>query len=201
MSQSGFDVMQKQDKDAPVTWEAYEGLRAHLTELITQSGDHVDTNMQAVQIKVDGTAATITTMQTQMTALQVSIQQLTTSVNGLQAALDQRQQGGNDDNGSVHGDNDNLRANHGRGRGGQGQFRQPNFGLGARRLPVQDDDILSKPKFSIPKFEGSTDVEDYLTWELNMEKIWRLHDYSEDKKIKLASSEFDGYALRWWIVF
>src|SRR4051812_19425815 len=31
-----------------------------------------------------------------------------------------------------------------------------------------------------------------------MEKIWRLHDYSEDKKIKLASSEFDGYALRWW---
>src|SRR4051812_20153864 len=31
-----------------------------------------------------------------------------------------------------------------------------------------------------------------------MEKLWRLHDYSEDKKIKLASSEFDGYALRWW---
>ena len=31
-----------------------------------------------------------------------------------------------------------------------------------------------------------------------MEKLWRLHDYTEDKKIKLASSEFDGYALRWW---
>src|SRR3954464_9112490 len=31
-----------------------------------------------------------------------------------------------------------------------------------------------------------------------MEKLWRLHDYSEDKKIKLASSEFDGYALHWW---
>ena len=198
MSQAPFDVMQKQAKDAPVTWEAYEGLRDHLTDVIAKSGDHIDTNMQAVQMKVDGTAATVTTMQAQMTALQASIQQLTTSLNGMQAALDQRQQGGNDDNGSVHGDNDNLRPNHGRDRGGQGQFRQPNFGLGARRLPVQDDKILSKPKFSIPKFEGSTDVEDYLTWELKMEKIWRLHDYSEDKKIKLASSEFDGYALRWW---
>jgi hypothetical protein len=25
-----------------------------------------------------------------------------------------------------------------------------------------------------------------------------LHAYTEDKKVKLASSEFDGYALRWW---
>src|SRR4051812_49420523 len=198
MSQASFDVMQKQDKDAPVTWEAYEGLRDHLTDLIIKSGDHVDNNMQAVQMKVDGTADSVTTMQTQITALQASIQQLTTSVTGLRDALAQRQQGGHDDDGSFHGDNDNLRVNPGRGCGGHGQFRQPNFGLGARRLPVQDDDILSKPKFSIPKFEGSTDVEDYLTWELKMDKIWRLHDYSEDKKIKLASSEFDGYALRWW---
>jgi hypothetical protein len=25
-----------------------------------------------------------------------------------------------------------------------------------------------------------------------------LHAYTEDKKVRLASSEFDGYALRWW---
>jgi hypothetical protein len=25
-----------------------------------------------------------------------------------------------------------------------------------------------------------------------------LHAYTEYKKVKLASSEFDGYALRWW---
>src|SRR3954468_2243120 len=185
MSQASFDVMQKLDKDAPVTWEAYEGLRDHLTDLITKSGDHVDLNMQAVQMKVDGSAATITTMQTQMTALQASIHQLTTSVTGLRNAIDQRQQGGHDDDGSFHGDNDNLRVNPGRGRGGQGQFPQPNFGLGARRLPIQDDDILSKPKFSIPKFEGSTDVEDYLTWELKMEKIWRLHDFPRTRRSSL----------------
>jgi hypothetical protein len=57
---------------------------------------------------------------------------------------------------------------------------------------------LGKPKFSIPKFEGGTDVEEYLTWELKIAKLWHLHDYTEDKKINLASSEFDGYALRWW---
>ena len=60
------------------------------------------------------------------------------------------------------------------------------------------DDGLGKPKFSIPKFDGSIDPEDYLTWELKIEKLWRLFDYPEDKKVKLAASEFDGYALRWW---
>ena len=28
--------------------------------------------------------------------------------------------------------------------------------------------------------------------------MWRLHDYTEDRKVKLASVESDGYALRWW---
>ncbi|KAK1606193.1 hypothetical protein QYE76_029866 [Lolium multiflorum] len=70
------------------------------------------------------------------------------------------------------------------GRNGRGQY---------------EEDGLGKPKFSIPKFEGGADVEEYLTLELKIEKLWSLHpNYSEDKKIKLASSEFDGYALRWW---
>src|SRR3954469_15842572 len=63
---------------------------------------------------------------------------------------------------------------------------------------VQQEDGLGKPKFSLPKFEGSNDVEEYLIWELKIEKLWRLHEYTEDRKIKLTSSEFDGYALRWW---
>jgi hypothetical protein len=57
---------------------------------------------------------------------------------------------------------------------------------------------LGKPKSYIPKFEGSTNVEEYLIWELKIDKLWRLHDYTEDRKIKVASSKFDGYALRWW---
>ncbi|KAK1677603.1 hypothetical protein QYE76_038451 [Lolium multiflorum] len=65
-------------------------------------------------------------------------------------------------------------------------------------LHNRKDDGLGKPKFSIPKFERGPDVEDYRTWELKIEKLWRLHDCTEDRKIKLASSEFDGYALHWW---
>ncbi|KAK1595174.1 hypothetical protein QYE76_026952 [Lolium multiflorum] len=73
------------------------------------------------------------------------------------------------------------------------------FPLGRNGRGQDEEDGLGKPKFSIPKFEGGADVEEYLTWELKIEKLWSLHpNYSEDKKIKLASSEFDGYALRWW---
>ncbi|KAK1633161.1 hypothetical protein QYE76_007476 [Lolium multiflorum] len=37
---------------------------------------------------------------------------------------------------------------------------------------------------------------------LKIEKLWSLHPhYTEDRKIKLASSEFDGYALHWWDAF
>ncbi|KAK1610106.1 hypothetical protein QYE76_033779 [Lolium multiflorum] len=71
--------------------------------------------------------------------------------------------------------------------------------LGRNGRGQDEEDGLGKPKFSIPKFEGGADVEEYLTWELKIEKLWSLHpNYSEDKKIKLASSEFDGYALCWW---
>ena len=48
MSQSGFDVMHTHARDAPVTWEAYEGLHDHLTGMITKSVDVIDTNVQAV---------------------------------------------------------------------------------------------------------------------------------------------------------
>ncbi|KAK1696223.1 hypothetical protein QYE76_012920 [Lolium multiflorum] len=71
--------------------------------------------------------------------------------------------------------------------------------LGRNGRGQDEEDGLGKPKFSIPKFEGGADVEEYLTWEIKIEKLWSLHPhYSEDRKIKLASSEFDGYALRWW---
>src|SRR4051812_11864537 len=33
---------------------------------------------------------------------------------------------------------------------------------------------------------------------MKIEQLWRLHEFTDNKKIKLASSEFDGYALLWW---
>ena len=146
-------------------------------------------------MKVDATENTVNAMQTQVTDLQTSIQQLTTSVNGLHVAVEQRHRDGHGDDDSVHGDNEHMLGNNGRGRG---LGARPPPHLGARRVPLQEEDSLGKPKFTIPKFEGTPDVEEYLTWELKIEKLWRLHDYTEDRKVKLASSEFDGYALRWW---
>jgi hypothetical protein len=116
--------------------------------------------------------------------------------------LTQQQQQQHEDADSAHGDYEEQPAAgaNAAGRGvGRGKRGRGFVELGARRVqPQPQDDGLGKPKFSIPKFEGGPDVEEYLTWELKIEKLWRLHDYTEDRKIKLASSEFDGYPLRWW---
>jgi len=45
----------------------------------------------------------------------------------------------------------------------------------------------------MPKFEGIFDSDAYLTWELKVEKIFRVHNYSEEKKVHMAAH--DGYAL------
>nr|AAP44593.1 putative gag-pol polyprotein [Oryza sativa Japonica Group] len=45
---------------------------------------------------------------------------------------------------------------------------------------------------------GCGDPEDYLEWEMYCDQIFNSHNYSEDKKVRLASIEFTGYALSWW---
>ena len=50
----------------------------------------------------------------------------------------------------------------------------------------------------MPKFSGSIDPEDYLSWALKVDKIFRLHNYEEEKKIAMASLEFQDYVLIWW---
>ena len=109
----------------------------------------------------------------------------------IRLVLEQPNQDDFDDADSVHNENEDMMANaHGRGRGNaRGHGFAP---IDARRahVPPQQEDPLGKPRFSIPSFDGQGDVEDYLTWELKIEKLWRLHDYTEDRKVKLASSEF-----------
>ena len=50
----------------------------------------------------------------------------------------------------------------------------------------------------MPKFNGGNDPEEYLSWALNIDKIFRLHNYEEEKKIAMASLEFQDYVLIWW---
>lgn len=61
-----------------------------------------------------------------------------------------------------------------------------------------DEERLGKLKFTIPKFDGGSDLEAYLMWELKVDKIFHIHNYSEEKKLAMASLEFEDYALIWW---
>ncbi|KAK1664015.1 hypothetical protein QYE76_052174 [Lolium multiflorum] len=173
-------VNQKNKDDADVmTWREYEALRNDMRrEFRTQISQKLDTINE-----------TVTKMQDQMTDIQHSLQVLTLAVDNLT-----QQQKQEDEDPELQDEARGAGGGAGRGNRGRGFVD-----LGARRVPPQpQDDGLGKPKFSIPKFEGGADVEEYLTWELKTEKLWCLHDYTEDRKVKLASSEFDGYALRWW---
>ena len=50
----------------------------------------------------------------------------------------------------------------------------------------------------MPKFNRSNDPEEYLSWALKVDKIFHLHNYEEEKKIAMASLEFQDYVLIWW---
>ena len=50
----------------------------------------------------------------------------------------------------------------------------------------------------MPKFSGSIDLEDYFSWALKVDKIFRLLNFDEEKKIAMAYLEFQDYVLIWW---
>jgi hypothetical protein len=62
----------------------------------------------------------------------------------------------------------------------------------------ENEERFGKLKFTMPKFNGGSDLEAYLTWELKVDKIFHMHNYSEEKKMAMATLEFDNYALIWW---
>ena len=206
-----YDVAEKQDPTAPVQFYQYDALRKHFQRQLGLNIDPLAEQVQNMELKVDNTEKTVTDTHQSVTALQQSVDALRQSLGAIQTTLEGLQ--GDAESVHAHEDDDGRRARrvphdiplgggrrmgghgggpHGRGfaqRADDGDFRQPHH---------RDDDSLGRPKFTIPKFEGSTDAEEYLTWELKVEKLWRMHEYTEDRKIKLASSEFDGYALLWW---
>jgi len=49
----------------------------------------------------------------------------------------------------------------------------------------------------IPTFKGTYDPEVYLEWKMKVEQVFACYNYNEEKKIKMASLEFEGYALVW----
>ena len=60
------------------------------------------------------------------------------------------------------------------------------------------DDRIEGVKLNIPIFQGKSDPEAYLEWEMKIEQLFACHNYTEDKKVKVAAMEFTDYALIWW---
>ncbi|GKV11590.1 hypothetical protein SLEP1_g22836 [Rubroshorea leprosula] len=84
-----------------------------------------------------------------------------------------------------------------RGRGGQRYtFNKGDQNL-ARWGDRQDHD-LSSIKMKIPPFQGKNDPDVYLEWEKKVELVFDCHNYSEEKKMKLATMEFTNYVVVWW---
>ncbi|KAK1613146.1 hypothetical protein QYE76_036819 [Lolium multiflorum] len=191
---SDHKIVNQENKSAAdiITWREYEALRNEMRHEFRAQDDELKETVQAISQKLDATHVTVTTMQDQMTDVQRSLADLRLAVENLTA----QQQQDDDDDLEFQDDAHNAR---GAPRGNRPRGWAP---LGRNGRGHDEEDGLGKPKFSIPKFEGGADVEEYLTWELKIEKLWSLHPhYTEERKVKLASSEFDGYALRWWDAF
>ncbi|KAI3453490.1 hypothetical protein Pfo_010153 [Paulownia fortunei] len=78
-------------------------------------------------------------------------------------------------------------------------FRQPprRMQLGAQWGDVEDEEEWEK--LNEPQINwGRNDPEAYLEWEKKMEMVFECHNYSENKKVKLAAIEFIDYAIIWW---
>ena len=51
---------------------------------------------------------------------------------------------------------------------------------------------------TIPPFQGKSDPDLYIEWERKVELVFECHNYSEEKKVKLAAVAFTDYAIAWW---
>ncbi|KAK1684873.1 hypothetical protein QYE76_045721 [Lolium multiflorum] len=193
MSASDNKIVNQENKNSAdiITWREYEALRNEMRREFRTNDDELKSTVDEIKQTLDATNVTVTGLSDQMTDIQRNIADMRLAIENLTVL--QQQQEEDDDDPELEDDAHNAR---GAPRGHRPRGWVP---LGRNGRGQDEEDGLGKPKFSIPKFEGGADVEEYLTWELKIEKLWSLHPhYSEDRKIKLASSEFDGYALRWW---
>ena len=72
------------------------------------------------------------------------------------------------------------------------------YGGRLREARNREDNNLGNIKMKIPSFQGKNDPEAYLEWERKVELVFDCHDYSENKKVKLAAIGFSDYATVWW---
>ena len=67
-----------------------------------------------------------------------------------------------------------------------------------KKVVSKRDSNLGSIKMNILTFQGKNDPELYLEWQRKVEHVFDCHNYSEEKKVKLAAVEFIDYASIWW---
>ncbi|RDX93475.1 hypothetical protein CR513_24262, partial [Mucuna pruriens] len=67
-----------------------------------------------------------------------------------------------------------------------------------RRHEDRRKDDLGGIKIKVPSFQGKSDPETYLEWEMHVNQISSHQSYLEGKNVKLAYLKFTNYALVWW---
>ncbi|XP_058006770.1 uncharacterized protein LOC131182138 [Hevea brasiliensis] len=104
---------------------------------------------------------------------------------------------GDDQHSAAHDDHHRPRGMTGNrgGRGGGRNLRRGNMEEARGRGRV--DGNISGIKMKIPPFQGKANPDAYLEWERKVDLIFDCHNYSEEKKVKLAVVEFTDYAIVW----
>ena len=64
------------------------------------------------------------------------------------------------------------------------------------RQPAADN--LGNLQLRIPPFHGKNDPDAYLEWEKKIELVFNCQQFTEGRKLRLATTEFSGYAINWW---
>ena len=77
------------------------------------------------------------------------------------------------------------------------RLRRNRQGMGGNRNRGNNDSF-AKTKFTIISFTGNADPEVYLDWELAVEQKFNSHLVPAEHRVRLATSEFTGFALFWW---
>ncbi|KAF1888247.1 hypothetical protein Lal_00043539 [Lupinus albus] len=62
----------------------------------------------------------------------------------------------------------------------------------------REETHVESVKVKVPQFVGLNNPEAYLKRELKIELLFEYHNYSKEKKVKVAASEFKEYAMVWW---
>jgi len=53
-------------------------------------------------------------------------------------------------------------------------------------------------KINLPIFYGYNNVEEYIGWEMKVEKLFEFHQVEEFRRLSTATSSFQEYAISWW---